>query len=132
VYDGTSDVVFDSFPEPAATEGHILTAIGGYKPKIRLYRTASTTAGVGAFQFVKEVEVDGITWATFTLTDDVADADLGEVCPSIHWYRPNGSMVGLVGMSNGIMVGFYGNTLCFSDPYLPHAWPTSYEISFNE
>ena len=38
-------------------------------------------------------------------------------------------MKGLTAMPNGIFAGFAGKRLCFSEPYLPHAWPVSYRIT---
>ena len=32
-------------------------------------------------------------------------------------------------MANGILVGFTGNTLCFSVPFAPYAWPVRYQQS---
>jgi hypothetical protein len=38
-------------------------------------------------------------------------------------------MIGLTAMPNGITAGFFGNTLCFSEAYLPHAWPEAYQLT---
>ncbi|MFP3490442.1 hypothetical protein R0K20_22855, partial [Staphylococcus sp. SIMBA_130] len=43
---------------------------------------------------------------------------------------PNAAMQGLTTLPGGILVGFFDNTLAFSEPYLPHAWPISYQLSF--
>jgi hypothetical protein len=37
--------------------------------------------------------------------------------------------VGLTQMANGILAGFSGSTVCFSEPFVPHAWPRRYEQS---
>ena len=41
-------------------------------------------------------------------------------------------MKGLTAMPNGIFAGFTGKRICFSDPYLPHAWPVAYRITLEE
>jgi hypothetical protein len=37
-------------------------------------------------------------------------------------------MIGIVAMSNGIVAGFKGNTLMFSEPYAPYAYPVEYQL----
>jgi hypothetical protein len=32
-------------------------------------------------------------------------------------------------MPNGVMAGFFGNTVAFCEPYIPYAWPVDYQIS---
>ena len=41
-------------------------------------------------------------------------------------------MLGLTAMPNGIFAGFRGKRLCFSEAYMPHAWPVSYRITIEE
>jgi hypothetical protein len=126
----TGNVVIGGFTDPS--DAHLKTATGGAtnRPKLRLYRTASSTSGVGAFQFVKEVYCDSITWASFTITDDVSV--LGEVIPCVDWYPPPSGLKGIIGLTNGIFAGFNGNELLFSEPNLPHAWNPDYSMSFEE
>jgi hypothetical protein len=90
--------------------------------KKRLYRS-STVGNQAQFQFVKEVSI-----ATSSTTDEIAQADLGEVLPSEDWTPPPAGLKGLRMMANGVAVGFVGNTVWMSEPYLPHAWPHSYPI----
>jgi len=91
----------------------------------RLYRTIG-----GNFRFVD----DGITGTTYT--DTTADEDLGELLPggldSTKWWKaPNGNMQGLITFPGGIMAGFFGNTVAFSEPNVPSAWPEEYRYTFN-
>ena len=91
----------------------------------RLYRTIG-----GTFRFV----ADGITGTTYT--DTVADENLGEQLPggldSTKWWKaPNGNMKGMIAFPGGILCGFFGNTLAFSEPNVPNAWPESYRYTFN-
>jgi hypothetical protein len=67
--------------------------------------------------------------------DDAKDTELREVCPTadyfnaIFWSEPPENMRGLVGLPNGILAGFFDNTVCFSEPLHPYAWPTAYQMS---
>ena len=100
--------------------------------KMRIYRS-NTGSNTTAFQFVKESTAFGGD------TTDTLDGDqLGEVIPSTYWIGPpdndsntypEGQMKGLTAMPNGLFAGFAGRRLCFSEPYLPHAWPVSYRIT---
>ena len=95
----------------------------------RLYRTDST----GTYRFVADV---GFTAATHL--DVKADIDLGEEIPTASFAappdeltadHPDGAMQGLVAMPNGILAGFSGQAVCFSESFQPHAWPTDYQLT---
>lgn len=101
----------------------------------RLYRS-NTGSNTTAFQFVAE-----ITLGTTTYNDSVDNDELAEVIPSTYWIGPpnedtgtypEGPMLGLTAMPNGIFAGFRGKRLCFSEAYMPHAWPVSYRITLEE
>ena len=87
----------------------------------RLYRSESG----GEFLYLADFPVAQGSWV-----DDVNSDELGIACPSLTWDMPDPAMVGLVEMPNGIFAGFFDNTLCFCEPYHPHAWPVDYQISF--
>lgn len=89
----------------------------------RIYRTLTGTSGA-AFQFVVELPI-----ATTGYVDSIAGDDLVEVLPSTDWYPPPAGLRGLRLMANGVMVGFRGNEVFFSEPYLPHAWPARYRLT---
>lgn len=89
---------------------------------LRIYRTA-TAAGNTDYQFVAEIPV-----ASNTYEDTLAAENLGELLPTIGWVAPPEDMEGLVALPNGIMAGFRGKDLCFSEPYYPHAWPLEYRL----
>jgi hypothetical protein len=36
-------------------------------------------------------------------------------------------MQGMLAIHNGMMVGFFGKTICFCEPNKPHAWPVEYQ-----
>ena len=88
--------------------------------KKRIYRSASGTANTSYF-FVAEVAV-----AVTTYTDSLDGDDLNEELPSLTWVQPPSTLKGLVGMPNGVMAGFSGNDVYFSEPFRPFAWPTQY------
>jgi hypothetical protein len=65
-------------------------------------------------------------WEYYTITDDVTTATMlatGTVCPSQYYYPPPDDLTGLVRLPSGMLAGFAGNALYFSEPWLPHAWP---------
>lgn len=88
--------------------------------KKRIYRSAVGTANTSYF-FVAEVSL-----ATATYTDSLDGDDLNEELPSLTWVQPPTTLKGLVGMPNGVMAGFSGNDVYFSEPFRPFAWPTQY------
>lgn len=94
--------------------------------KARVYRTNVGT-NVADFQFVTELNAS--TSVTNTYNDSKLKAELGEVLPSRRWFAPPRDLIGLTSMANGILIGFVKGTnqLCFSEPYMPHAWdPNNY------
>ncbi len=100
--------------------------------KMRIYRS-NTGSNTTAFQFVAES-----TSFSGSYVDTKDGDELAEVIPSTYWIGPpddnsttypDGPMKGLVALPNGILAGFTGRRLCFSEPYLPHAWPVSYRVT---
>ena len=60
--------------------------------------------------------------------DNFSDDRLGEPCPTFNWEMPPATMKGLVALPNGIMAGFVGNSIYFSEPNLPYAWNPEYTV----
>jgi hypothetical protein len=96
----------------------------------RIYRSVAGT-NAAAFLFVAEIPVANTTYA-----DVKAATALGELLPSESWVAPPADLRGLCLGGNGIAAGFTNNatadaggTLCFSEPYMPHAWPPEYQKS---
>lgn len=105
---------------------------GGSK---RIYRS-NTGSSATAFQFVAEVPM-----ATTSFVDGSKNSELAEVIPTTTHIGPpdddsnlypDGQMLGLTALPNGIFAGFTGRRVCFSEPYLPHAWPASYRVAVEE
>jgi hypothetical protein len=90
----------------------------------RIYRT-NVRSDLGAnYQLVGEIVV-----GQNNFTDTVRDVALGEVLPSTDWLKPPTTMRGLIDYTNGVMAGFSGKEVCFSEPFQPHAWPVKYRLS---
>ena len=93
----------------------------------RLYRTDAS----GTYRRVAEV-------AGATYNDTKADSALGEAINSTTHIAPpddnatdhvSGPMLGLTSLPNGIFAGFSGKTICFSEAFLPHAFPTANKLT---
>ncbi len=98
-----------------------------------LYRALTDNAGNTNFQKVANIVV-----STSSYSDSVADGSLGVICPSFitgvvnsEWVAPPYDLRGLIALPNGIMAGFSGNNICFSEPFFPHAWPIRYRLATN-
>lgn len=89
----------------------------------RIYRVESGAV----YQFVADVAPSASSY-----TDNVPSEDLGIELPSEEWDPPPPNLRGLTMMSGGIAVGFFDNTLCFSEPYRLHAWPVGYQLAFQD
>lgn len=90
--------------------------------KKRIYRSVQGSSGAG-YLFVAEIPVANVSY-----TDSVLAANLGESLPSIDWLAPPTDMKGLCLMANGIMAGFSKKDVCFSEPFVPSAWPLAYRL----
>jgi hypothetical protein len=73
--------------------------------------------------------VDEIDAGVSSYTDEKTADLLGEECPSIFWTMPKPALKGLVALPNGIMAGFVGHDVYFSEPFRPFAWPDAYSVS---
>ena len=125
-----SDVTLTNLPQaPTGTYNFGVGAV------LRIYRSNQGTSDAD-FQFVADVPL-----GTTTYVDSIPNGNLGEVIPSIDWIEPpnddltlypDGPLRGLVALSDGVLAGYSGNTLAFSEPFVPHAWPLSYRQSIPE
>jgi hypothetical protein len=114
-------------PAAAATYSNLGTApSGNYNITLKRIYRSSTVGSSAQFQFVAEIPVSQTSY-----TDTIAQANLGEILPSDLWTAPPDGLKGLKMMDSGACVGFVGNTVYFSEPNLPHAWPHQYPIEFN-
>ena len=93
----------------------------------RLYRTDSN----GVFRRVTET-------VNSSHNDTATDDQLGEEIPTSNFDapadntssdHPDGPLLGLVSMPNGILAGFSGQTVSFSEAFQPHAFPSEYRLT---
>ena len=89
----------------------------------RIYRTV-TGATTDSYEFVAEIAV-----ATTSYSDSLTAAQLGEVLPTIGWSPPPDTLAGLIPLPSGALAGFSGDTVYFSEPFYPHAWPLAYALN---
>lgn len=115
VYPGSTTVV-SGLPSAAPAGKYNIT-------KVRVYRSVT---GTNTTTFL---QVQDLAIGTTSFTDSATAAQLGGVLPSTSWSPPPDDLQGLVGMANGIMAGFVGNQIYFSEPFMPHAWPAAYALS---
>jgi hypothetical protein len=94
---------------------------------IRIYRTVVGVSTV-SYQFVTELpHVPGGSGEFYN--DSLTVAQLGEVISSTSFVGPPVDLAGLIALPSGALAGFVGNTVYFSEPYFPHAWPVAYAIT---
>lgn len=91
---------------------------------VRLYRTAGGTYLYTDNQWA-------FTGASITQTDASNADSLNEELPSLLWAPPVSTLTGLTNMPNGIVAGFSGRDVYFSEPYKPYAWPVTYSQSLD-
>lgn len=116
---------------PSSVSGNY--PLGG-AAKWRVYRSNTGTDST-SFQYAFESPYSA---ANGTVTDNIKNSQLQELLPSATWTGPpdddasrwpDGPLQSLALGSNGIMAGFAARTVYFSEPYLPHAWPSAYSIT---
>jgi len=96
---------------------------GAYNVTHKRFYAASTGSSSTQYQYCGEVPL-----ATASFTDPLTRA---EVLPTTGWDMPDSGMGGIVILANGILAGFKQNTLMFSEPYLPYAWPALYQLTID-
>lgn len=110
----------------------------GANARMRIYRTNTGTSGT-PYQYVGELGTADAGFPNFI--DSVSDADLQEALVTAEWIgppdddsalHPDGPLQGMIELSSGALCGWSGNTLCFSEPYVPYAWPARYRLSGSE
>lgn len=119
------------------------TAQGYNITALRIYRSISDSTGNVNYAFLDELPVtpvngqlvasgtstNGVSYSASTYNDTRTATQLGEALPSLTWEPPPDNLRGLVAMANGILAGFVGNSVYFSEPYYPHAWPSNYALT---
>ena len=102
--------------------------------KWRLYRSAAGTEAAG-FLFVSEAPIT-VTSYTDLRTSDALGENLQTMTwfpPPIHGTAPNlRYLKNIVQMPGQFLAGFVDNTVYFSEPNHPYAWPPQYAIPLND
>jgi hypothetical protein len=89
---------------------------------INVYRSTS-----GAYVLVAQ-----IPFSSTTFTDNISAANIpGTALPSLGWLPPPTGLLGICALPSGVLVGFIGNQIWFSEPGYPHAWPLKYMQAFD-
>lgn len=89
----------------------------------RIYRSA-TSAGTSDFYLVAELPISATSF-----TDNIDTAYLGGLLVTQGYLPPPKKMTGLTMLSNGVMCGFVGNTICPSMPSLPYAYNPAHQLA---
>ena len=109
-------VSISGLPSTAPTGDYNIT-------KMRIYRAV---AGTTATVYLKVADVN---IGTTTYSDTKTATQLGGSLQSSSYSPPPDDLSGLVAMANGILAGFRGNEVYFSEPFIPHAWPIEYSLT---
>ena len=129
-------VTEESAPSPASSivtvytgdsvtvNGFATTPTTGYNiTHRRIYRSV-TGATTDNFLLVAEIPI-----ATTSYSDTKTAEQLGEAIGTTGWAPPPTDLAGLLSHPSGALAGFSGNTVYFSEPFYPHAWPLGYALS---
>lgn len=110
---------------------------------IRVTRSASVPSGAyglthwQVYRTVAGNDADYFFVGEYTAATAFADTTDGNLNSqatllSEDWMMPRTSLKGLKALWNGIMCGFEGKVLCFSEAFRPFAWPTGYELILDD
>lgn len=103
--------------------GFLAAPAGRNITKQRIYRSQTGQSGT-YFYLIAERAASNANFADTVAVDAFADA-----LPSLDYDTPPDALEGLTSLPNGIMAGFVGKDLYFSEPYRPHAWPLKYVLT---
>lgn len=94
-----------------------------------VYRTITGSQGDTNYYLVVQLPV-----ATLAYADSIAGTVVtaNGLIQSTFWVAPPATLQGLIMMPNGIMAGFTGRDIYFSEPYRPHSWPVQYSVSVEQ
>jgi len=84
----------------------------------RLYVSVTDANGVAILRFWKEIPV-----GTDTFSAELDITTLGETLPEYSHVPPPDDLFGIMAHPGGFMVGFSGQRVYRSEPFLPYAWP---------
>jgi hypothetical protein len=103
--------------------------------RVHLYRTITGVESGGEFFHLGIFDYDGVEHPPPpTVYHDVyADSTIigNLTLPSEDWGNPPDKLDGLTALPGGMLVGFIGNTVHFSEVDRPHTWPAAYDQSLH-
>lgn len=99
--------------------------------QIRVYRSVVASSGTSSFFQVAQFDIgapgEGITFTDSNLSMNIVN---NFPLPIDIYTPPPAGLDGVVLMANGIMAGFTNEReLWFSEAFLPHAWPATFELT---
>lgn len=96
--------------------------VGRAVSKMRFYRSQTSSLGETELFFIAERTAS---------TDPFSDNSLPIQTPieTLDFDPPPDNLQGIIPLPNGGMAGFFGKTLCFCEPYLPHTYPQKYYLT---
>lgn len=77
------------------------------------------------YQIAEGGAIDGAAY----FVDQVYSGELGEPNISADWDKPDPKMKALTNVGQGLLAGYFDSTVCFCEPYYPHAWPIEYQYN---
>lgn len=142
VYSYTYVTSYDEESEPAPISNEVLrspgmevTLTGFVAPptdrnynRIRIYRSQTSLSGTTDLYFIAEV---ALPVPSPSYVDLPEDSPIQEAIGSLTYNPPPDDLQGIIALPNGMLAGFTGNKLYFSEPYIPHAWPEKYVLTTN-
>jgi len=99
---------------------------GQYITDVFLYRLAKQDDGSEVYQY--DQRLNPSTTAPIPFTDTVLDEDLGDPITTTDYVPPPSNLEGILALPNGIMAGFFGNTLCLSTQNYPFSYPVGNQL----
>lgn len=134
--------VSGTYAQTGTTTMTITAAAHGLAANSKVYLTFSSGAGVSGVYTINSVASGGFTVTApaattsgnvtvegYTFIDDFESRDLFDILGTDNYDPPPEDLQGLTAIQNNILVGFVGNTLYFSEPGAPHAWPAAYAVN---
>lgn len=142
VYSYTYVTSYDEESEPAPVSNEVtrspgmeVTLTGFVAPpsdrnynRIRIYRSQTSASGATDLYFISEV---ALPVPNPSYVDLPEDSPIQEVVGTLSYNPPPDDLQGIIALPNGMLAGFTGNKLYFSEPYIPHAWPEKYVLTTN-
>jgi hypothetical protein len=110
---------------PAAWPGSYTGTYQTTDMKVYVYRTIPSASGT-LYWKVGEVDL-----GTTTFTDNVDFTTLTVTLATQDYDQPPDDLTGILPIHNNMLVGFFGNTVCFCEPGQPHAWPIKYRVQLD-